>query len=534
MPPPSGGVAASSFTIFVRGVPLGIEQIGLARTGDGWTITSSGRLGAPIDIVARRIQVRYTTDWRPLELTFEGSVKGQPQTIHTVVQGTTATTDISIAGQTAQKRDTIDPKAVLIIANSFFGSYEAIAMRLKDVAPGTDFPAYSVGGISFNIRTGESTAERIETAGRVIDTRRTHVTLMIPEKPIEADLWIDDASHLLRFSLPTQTLDVAREDVASVAARRVPISRPNDEAVLIAANGFSLAGTLSKPASPGAGRLPAVVLVGGSGPQERDEVVANIPILGQLSSAIADAGFLVLRYDKRGVGQSGGRAEAAGLPDYVEDLRAALKFLSDRKDVDDKRIAVVGHSEGGLVAMLAAGKDKRIAAVVLLATPGINGGDLILAQQAHALSRSKLTDAEKQERVELQKKIQEAVVSGKGLEQFPAAIRKQVDTAEFQSLLTADPAKIVPDVRQPMLIVQGELDTQVEPSNADRLEELANKRKAAPPAQVVKVPGVNHLLVPATTGEADEYAGLPVKHVSPAVSSAVVSWLQKTLAVAPK
>jgi fermentation-respiration switch protein FrsA (DUF1100 family) len=84
------------------------------------------------------------------------------------------------------------------------------------------------------------------------------------------------------------------------------------------------------------------------------------------------------------------------------------------------------------------------------------------------------------------------------------------------------------------LIVQGELDTQVEPSNADRLEELANKRKGVPPAQVVKVPGVNHLLVPAKTGELDEYAVLPVKHVSPLVSSAVASWLQKMLAVTPK
>ena len=72
---------------------------------------------------------------------------------------------------------------------------------------------------------------------------------------------------------------------------------------------------------------------------------------------------MVLRYDKRGVGQSGGRAESAGLQDYAEDLRAAVKFLSERKDVDAKRIAIVGHSEGGLVAMLAAAKEKKIAGV---------------------------------------------------------------------------------------------------------------------------------------------------------------------------
>jgi uncharacterized protein len=274
--------------------------------------------------------------------------------------------------------------------------------------------------------------------------------------------------------------------------------------------------------------------VSGSGPNDRDEVVAGIPILGQLASAIADAGFAVLRYDKRGVGQSGGRAESAGIQDYVDDLRAALKVLADRKDVDSRRIALVGHSEGGLVALLAAAKEKKVAGVALLETPGVSGADLILAQQAHLLAGTKLTDAEKQDRIEMQKKIQQAVLTGKGLDQLPPAVRKQVDNVEFQSLLSTDPAKIVPDVRQPILIVQGELDTQVEPSNADRLAELAGKRKGAPPAQVVKIPGVNHLLVAAKTGEPTEYSSLPDKHVSPLVSNAVVAWLQKTLGAPAK
>src|SRR5581483_1076593 len=107
------------------------------------------------------------------------------------------------------------------------------------------------------------------------------------------------------------------------------------------------------------------------------------------------------------------------------DLRAAVKFLGDRKDVDGKRIAVIGHSEGGWVALVAAEKDKHIAAVGLLATPGVTGADLILAQQAHQLDRMTLSGAERQEKIELQKKLQAAIVSGKGLDQFPPAIRKQ-------------------------------------------------------------------------------------------------------------
>jgi fermentation-respiration switch protein FrsA (DUF1100 family) len=120
------------------------------------------------------------------------------------------------------------------------------------------------------------------------------------------------------------------------------------------------------------------------------------------------------------------------------------------------------------------------------------------------------------------------VITGKGWEQLPINIRRSVDNPEFQSLLTTDPAKVIPEVRQPILILQGTLDTQVDPSNADRLLGLAKARKNAPPVDFVKVPGINHLLEQATTGEADEYGSLPDKHVSTAVTQALVEWLQKT------
>ena len=112
-----------------------------------------------------------------------------------------------------------------------------------------------------------------------------------------------------------------------------------------------------------------------------------LAIQQDFAGALADAGSMVVRYDKRGIGQSGGRAESASLNDYAEDVRAAIKMLENRKDVDLKRIAVVGHSEGGLVALIAASKEKKIAAVGLIATPGITGADIVLAQQQRLLNR---------------------------------------------------------------------------------------------------------------------------------------------------
>jgi hypothetical protein len=528
-PPPFQDIGAVTFTIFLRGLPIGTEQIALTRAADGWSIVSSGRLGAPIDIVSRRVQVRYTQDWRPIDMTLDATVRGQTQTLHTVVDGTTARTDVVVNGQPTHKTDTIDAGAVLILPTSFFGPYEALAARLKSAAAGSDIPIYTAPLTSFTAHVGESSPQQIQTTARMIVARRTRLTLMQPSMALDADIWTDESGRMIRFSVPAQSLEVVRQDIASVSSRSVPISRPNDEQVSIPSNGFSLAGTASKPSRAGADKVPAVVLVGGSGPIDRDGVAFGIPILGEIAGALADAGFIVMRYDKRGIGQSGGRAESAGLADYADDVRAAVRTLSKRKDVDAKRIAVIGHSEGGEVALLAAAKDDHIAAVGLIATPGVTGAEIVLAQQKRLLDQSTMSAAEKAAKVDTQKQIHEAVITGKGLDRLPPEVRRAVDNMEFQSLLVADPAQIMPKVRKPLLIVQGELDSQVEPSNADRLEALARQRKNAPPVEVVKVPAVNHLLVPATTGEIDEYGRLTDRHVSSAVTQALVTWLKKIL-----
>ena len=520
---------AATFAIFLRGAPIGTEQVALTRSATGWTIASSGRLSAPIDTVARRLQVRYTPDWKPLEFTLDGNVRGVAQTIHTVIEGTTAKSDITVAGQTTQKTDTIDPAALLVLSNSFFGPYEAVAARLRTAPAGTDIPVYLEPQSSITITIGETSAEQIQTAGRLVIARRTRITMVLPGARLTAELWTDDTGRMIRFSVPSQQIDVVREDIAAVSSRSVTISRPNDTQINIPSNGFTLAGTLSRPATASAARLPAVVLVGGSGPTDRDSLAFGIPIFGQIAGALADAGYIVVRYDKRGIGQSGGRSEAASLADYADDVRAAVKLLADRRDVDPTRIVVIGHSEGGTVALMAAAKDKRIAAVGLIATPGITGADIVLAQQKRVLDRSTMTPEEKLAKVEEQKRIHDAVMSGKGLELLPPNVRRSVDTPEFQSILLSDPAKLVPQVRQPLLIVQGELDTQVEPQNADMLEGLARTRKNAAAVDVLKVPGINHLLVPATTGESIEYADLKDKHVSETVTKAIVTWLNKTL-----
>jgi len=371
--------------------------------------------------------------------------------------------------------------------------------------------------------------ERIQTLARVIEARLSRITMRAEgAAPLDVEVWGDEAGRLLRVSVPSQALEIMREDVASVSTRRVVASRDTDELVRMPGNGFSLAGTVSKPPKPRPGaRLPAAVLVSGSGPVDRDETVAGVPIFGQLAGALADAGFIVVRFDKRGVGQSGGRPEAATLEDYAEDLRAVVRFMSERRDVDRDRLVVIGHSEGGAIGMLAAAREDRIKGLVLLASIGSTGAELNMAQVTRALERSNRSAAERQATIDLQKKIQAAVLGSGTWDGVPEAFRAQADTPWFRSFLAFDPARHIRDIDQPILVIQGLLDTQVDPSNADRLETLARTRDRDKVVEVVKVPGINHLLLPATTGDVDEYASLRDLQISPAISTAVAGWIQK-------
>ena len=260
-------------------------------------------------------------------------------------------------------------------------------------------------------------AERIETPREVIAA--TRYALVVANPPpggdMQLNIWSTAHGDLLRMSVPAQMLDVAREDIASAATRTTSFSVPGDETMRIPAAGFGIAREHHE-----AGRTPQrhyrrVILVGGSGPLDRDGFVAGIPVLGQMAAALVDAGFLVVRYDKRGVGQSGGRAETTTISDYADDVRAIVTWLEkQRKDVDKDRIGVVGHSEGAWVAMLAAARDKRVAAVTLIAGSSTTGSELILEQQRHLLDRLKTPEADKQAKIACRQQINAAVVKGTG------------------------------------------------------------------------------------------------------------------------
>jgi pimeloyl-ACP methyl ester carboxylesterase len=525
----------STLKVFLHGAAIGSEQVTVKKSSAGWVLTGSGRLGPPLDLATRRLEMRYDASWHPRELTLDASTKGATIAVHTTFSGTVAESEVNQSGVVTRKTDTVAPDT-LVLPNLFFGCYEALALRLASVPDGSTFRAYIAPQAEISVKQNARSTQRIETAKRVVEVRTYALTFQNPGAPLDATIWTDEVGRLVRFEVTAQSLLIVRDDFASVATRAQVLSRAGDQNVSIPANGFALAGTLSQPSgSPPAGmdgRFPAIVLVSGSGPADRDETVAGIPIFAQLANALADGGYYVLRYDKRGVGQSGGRAESATLQDYGEDVLAAVKFLQDRKDVDKKHIVLVGHSEGAWTSLIAADRDDDIAAVALVAGPSGTGGNLVLEQQQYLLSKSNLSAADQRAKIELQRRIQAAVLGAGDWTGIPIPLKVQADTPWFQSFLAFTPDKYLSKLKQPVLILQGDLDHQVDPHHADALAALARDRKKVPPdhTTLVHLDGVNHLLVPAKTGDIEEYANLASKVIDPRVASSILDWLGKALA----
>lgn len=526
-PPAPPAVGETEFTIFLRGTPIGREQVQLARSGDGWVITSNGQTGAPFEVTLHRLEMKYTSDWQPLELLIDATQRKTSLGLKTSFGGTNAINEITENAVTNSRTDQVSARTV-VLTNNFYAPYEALAARLAGTRAGAELPVYVAPQGEVKVAVKAVHEEQIATPGAKLATRRYDIVIQNPAGPLAAVVTIDHRARFVRLEIPASALTVARTDVTGVGTRLQAARNPTDVDVTIPGNGFNLAGTLTTPpAIAGRMRHPAVILVSGSTTVDRDETIAGIPIFSQLAGMLAQRGYAVLRYDKRGIGQSGGRVESVTLQDYADDVLSVMRWLSKRKDIDKRRIALVGRGDGGSVAMLAARREEDIASLVLLATPGTTGGDLILEQQRHALDLLGTAAAERQEKIDLQLRIHKAVITGDGWLEIPEDLRRQADTPLFRSVLLFDPSPVMSKVKQPVLVIQPELDRQVPIHHGTRLAEMARGRKKAKPVEYKQIAGINHLLARATTGEVSEYATLTQKSIAAEVGEAIAGWMGK-------
>ena len=354
-------------------------------------------------------------------------------------------------------------------------------------------------------------------------------------------------------------LDLKKIDKLTEVNRPQEPKKPypyNDEEVTFenkSAN-ITLAGSFTYP--QGRRKYPAVVLVTGSGPQDRDETLAgginHKPFL-ILSDYLTRNGIAVLRYDDRGIAKSKGNFATATTEDFATDAQAAVEYLKTRKEIDPKKIGIAGHSEGGLIAPLVAVNSSDVSFIVLLAGPGLPGKDILLLQ-AKLIS---LANGEKEEDVDkatkLNEKIYDVILSESdnavaekkikslydefvnalspdkkkevedGKPMFEQSI-KQLTNPWFRFFLKFDPRPVLENVTVPVIALNGEKDLQVPPKENLAEIERALKSGGNVNFKTVLFPNLNHLFQTAKTGSPTEY-GTIEETFSPEALKMIKDWI---------
>lgn len=318
--------------------------------------------------------------------------------------------------------------------------------------------------------------------------------------------------------------------------------------------GITLAGTFTLPKETG--NYPVVVMISGSGPQDRNEELAGHKPFLVIADHLTKNGIGVLRFDDRGVGESKGDFKTATSEDFASDVQSAVSFLKNREGVDNGNIGLIGHSEGGIIAPMVAAKTDDVGFIILMAGTGIPGSkilamqgkligkaagqseevversavirqrmiDMALASEDITALRSDMTSYLKEESQKPESKA--LVPEGTDVDQL---IKGQVDfmaTPWMVYFLRHDPAKVLANVQCPVLAINGENDLQV-PAE-ENLSAIGDALKKAGNTKVTvkELPGLNHLFQESETGSPSEYASIE-QTFSPVALEVMSDWILK-------
>lgn len=315
---------------------------------------------------------------------------------------------------------------------------------------------------------------------------------------------------------------------------------------------ISLAGTLTLPKKEGV--FPVVILISGSGPQNRDEeLLGHKPFL-VISDYLTKNGIAVLRYDDRGVGLSKGEFKTATTADFATDVESAIAYLKTRKEINQKQIGLIGHSEGGLIAPMVASKSKDVSFIVLLAGTGIQGDKLLLLQQELIARVNGTSDTDIKKSIQNNSKLFEMVVNSNDNQKLITDLTNQINeilknetSAEIPNGMTKEayvslqvnqitspwmlhflkynPAVALEKVRCPVLAVNGEKDLQVPPKENLTAIKNALKKGGNKNVTTIEFPNLNHLFQESKTGSPAEYAAIE-QTFSPTALIEITKWIK--------
>jgi pimeloyl-ACP methyl ester carboxylesterase len=438
------------------------------------------------------------------------------------------------------------PAAPSDIDGSWLGTLDAGAIKLRIVFKIVN----TADGLTAQMQSPDQSPVWIPATAVRRDGSKLTVEInpigVVFESKISADLnTIEGSFTQMGTPLPLTLKRV--KDQAELQLRRPqnPVKpfpyREEDVTYNNSASGNTLAATLTVP--PGKGPFPAVLLIVGSGPHDRDEsLMGHKPFL-VLSDYLTRKGIVVLRADKRGVGKSTGDAATATTADYAIDAEAGVAYLKTRSEVDPRKIGLIGHSEGGVIAPMVAARNHDVAFIVLMAGPGVPGDQIIVEQsrlitEAGGASKEKADASAAKEREVLDELIKEKdpaalekelhsmlLADGKQESEIGPSI-KIATSPWFRYFISYDPAPALRMVKCPVLAINGSLDLQVPPAQnlpaiRKALEEAGNKH-----VEVDELPGLNHLFQTAKTGAPSEYAQIE-ETISPVALDKMASWILK-------
>ena len=315
---------------------------------------------------------------------------------------------------------------------------------------------------------------------------------------------------------------------------------------------INLAGTLSLPTKEGV--FPAVILITGSGAQNRDEeLLGHKPFL-LIADYLTKNGIAVFRFDDRGTASSKGNFKTATTLDFATDVEAALEFLKTRKEIDQKKIGLIGHSEGGIIAPMVANKSKNVSFIILIAGTGIPGDELLLLQQELIGSASGISEADlKKSKIantevfgmvkkatnsdQMKKDITELItksIKADSKGKIPDGITEsdfidmqvsQITSPWMQFFIKYNPALALEKVKCPVLALNGDKDMQV-PSKVN-LEAINNALTKGGNKKVTikELPNLNHLFQECKTGAPQEYSEIE-QTFSPLALTEILNWIQ--------
>ncbi|MEK6409666.1 MAG: alpha/beta fold hydrolase [Acidobacteriota bacterium] len=530
------------FSFWLGDTSIGREEFEIKCLPDG-SYASSGHTDFKVPGASMDLNTTLEVDksGEPLSSTAKGTVNGQPFDQSVVVKAA-----VAIVTTSGASKELPFAKGTSLLGGNIFHMFQFLLARY-DAARGGSQEFQVFPNMSAKVeRVARDEVQAIGIAASPAPSSFDRYSITVAMSNVI--VWVDTKGRIATLAVPLQNFAAVLEEYSSfipsfkaiLSAKMkeaevdyaAPAGAPfTAEEITVEAKGFTLAGTLLLPKT-GKPPYPAVITITGSGQQTRDEY---LPLPGlekyrpfrQIAEALASRGIAVLRVDDRGVGKSKGgeTLKASTSANFADDVRAQVDYLRERRDIDPDRIALAGHSEGGMIAPMVAASDPRIASIVLLAGPG-KRGDAIIAYQVNQGLRGDPTlteEARAKARAEQQEAMRKAI---EGDASAPEAMR----ATWMRYFLAYDPLPAIRKVRQPILILQGEIDRQV---TADQAEMIAKAAREAGNRDVTArvFVGLNHLFLPAKTGAPSEYSSLGTNAIPDDVMKLLSDWLVQKLKV---